>query len=1526
MVLALLQVWPAAAARASVSPTLWTGSGPGSTSVVSDGTTDNPKFSYSLNPAGLNATQTWTFQTTAVVDGSVTVPYAYSGFHAYFQVRVELTAFVEHLGTRTPVSLVTAGPTDCCSPPSAGFSYSGTHDFTVLAGDTYGFTFGGSNFDSNNVLSGTLTLPFLTAPYVDGATIAENTSWPNAASLGAAGVDAVLGEAGQARWYKVPVMPDGQVQFDLTNLAQNYDLTVYSDIKQAFGTLTSTTDLAKLGVQFAGDAYSPSIYSPSIYSPSIYSPSIYSPSIYSPSIYSPSIYSPSIYSPSIYSPSIYSPSIYSPSIYSPSTAFTQAFSGAQTRSLLGISAHDGVASESLRLATWNNTGDFYVRVQGRNGAYDATHPFHLSVTSTGTGPCTGFPLSTYDGDSTLVGTAGSAGAVILTDRSRTGLGSVADADGQTAASYTTALAGLAARTDGAVVDVADSTKVQHLNQQADAHPSCAYAKNLVAQAIRDIVNSYRSDAGRLKYVVITGPDSVIPFFRYADAAGIGPENGYVPPVLDGTASQASLRSNNVLGQDAYGSQTDLTLKGSAFPVPDLAVGRLVETPGEVVGQIDTYLGLTGGTLPTPSSSLVTGYDFLTSSADAVQAELSAGTGRQGDTLITNQGVPTTTTTTGGAPDRTHSWTAADLKHALLDSRHDLVYLAGHFSANSALAADYQTSILTTDLEAHPRLLQNSLVFSAGCHSGYNLVDSDGVPGVTLGLDWAQAMARQRATLIAGTGYQYADTDFLAYSAKLYTQVAHQLRTGAAGTPVAVGQALVKAKRDYLASTATLTGIDRKALLEATLYGLPMTGIDLPHRAPGPPPPATLTVAPVAAGTPGNTLGLQTTSLSVAPDLTAHSKPVLDLAGTATGANYHWYSGPDGVTTTPAVPALPLQFSDVTSDGGVLRGVGFRTGTYADAAGVTPLTGAPTTEQNGLHTSFASPAFFPQRLATPNFYGAVGGTGGDGRSRLAVTGVQYRSEPGTATNTERAYSQLGLQLFYSANTTTYGANTPALSAAPSLSEVTGTVVGGALQVSAHVTGDPSAGIQQVWVTYTAEAGPFHGSWQSLDLTQDLSDSTLWTAVLPLPAGQAGSDVRFLLQAANGVGLVGFDNNLGDGYTPDVPVGNTSVGAAPTTLAFDGPTVTSGAYGDNVVVGATVTAAGVGVAGATITFGLGSNAVAALTDGNGHASASLPLRDAVGSYPLIASFAGSSTLAPAAATVAGLFTIAKAPTLLTVSTSSLPLPVVGDTHTTARLTSSGVPLGQRPVQLHVTNGSGAALDVARITDLDGRVSLGPLPLMTGPHTVTATFGSGGAGTAPDPSYGASTATASFLLDEPPTLQLPATIAATATSTAGAAVTYLATATSPADGTVPVSCLPASGTVFPLGTTTVSCGATNRAGELTTGTFLVTVTYAWSGFLDPIVPDGSKIFNKGSTVPVKFALTGASAAVTNAVGRFSYRLMSTTTTRTGTTPNAFRYDQAKKQYIYNWSTSGLPAGAYLLTVELGDGVLRSVTVTLR
>jgi hypothetical protein len=70
-------------------------------------------------------------------------------------------------------------------------------------------------------------------------------------------------------------------------------------------------------------------------------------------------------------------------------------------------------------------------------------------------------------------------------------------------------------------------------------------------------------------------------------------------------------------------------------------------------------------------------------------------------------------------------------------------------------------------------------------------------------------------------------------------------------------------------------------------------------------------------------------------------------------------------------------------------------------------------------------------------------------------------------------------------------------------------------------------------------------------------------------------------------------------------------------------------------------------------------------------------------------------------------------------------------------------------------------------------------------------------------------------PPALMLPDDIVEEATGPDGAVVTFVATS---ADDT-PVSCSPASGTTFALGTSTVTCRATNTAGT-STGTFSVTV----------------------------------------------------------------------------------------------------------
>ena len=68
------------------------------------------------------------------------------------------------------------------------------------------------------------------------------------------------------------------------------------------------------------------------------------------------------------------------------------------------------------------------------------------------------------------------------------------------------------------------------------------------------------------------------------------------------------------------------------------------------------------------------------------------------------------------------------------------------------------------------------MLSAGCHSGYSIVEGEAGAGVVT-QDWSQRLAQQHALLIGGTGYQYGDTDFLEYSERLYLGIAKRLREG-----------------------------------------------------------------------------------------------------------------------------------------------------------------------------------------------------------------------------------------------------------------------------------------------------------------------------------------------------------------------------------------------------------------------------------------------------------------------------------------------------------------------------------------------------------------------------------------------------------------------------------------------------------------------------------------------------------------------------------------------------------------------------
>jgi hypothetical protein len=74
--------------------------------------------------------------------------------------------------------------------------------------------------------------------------------------------------------------------------------------------------------------------------------------------------------------------------------------------------------------------------------------------------------------------------------------------------------------------------------------------------------------------------------------------------------------------------------------------------------------------------------------------------------------------------------------------------------------------------------------------------------------------------------------------------------------------------------------------------------------------------------------------------------------------------------------------------------------------------------------------------------------------------------------------------------------------------------------------------------------------------------------------------------------------------------------------------------------------------------------------------------------------------------------------------------------------------------------------------------------------------------------------------PVLSLPADFTVDADSSSGATVTYSATADDDIDGPVPVNCSPASGSLFAMGTTTVTCTTIDSSSNDTGGSFDVTV----------------------------------------------------------------------------------------------------------
>lgn len=181
--------------------------------------------------------------------------------------------------------------------------------------------------------------------------------------------------------------------------------------------------------------------------------------------------------------------------------------------------------------------------------------------------------------------------------------------------------------------------------------------------------------------------------------------------------------------------------------------------------------------------------------------------------------------------------------------------------------------------------------------------------------------------------------------------------------------------------------------------------------------------------------------------------------------------------------------------------------------------------------------------------------------------------------------------------------------------------------------------------------------------------------------------------------------------------------------------------------------------------------------------------------------------------------------------------------------------------------------------------------------------------------------------PVISCPANIVvylplnSTATSMA---VTYPAVTATDNCSVPTIGSSPASGSVFPMGITTVNATATDAAGNSSSCSFTVTVLYDFTGFFSPVgnVPTLNSV-NAGRAIPVKFSLSGYKGLNIFAAGSpYTVSLNCNTndpgvditeTVTAGGSSLSFGGDQ----YNYTWKTESSWAGTCRqLIVTLNDG----------
>jgi CSLREA domain-containing protein len=623
----------------------------------------------------------------------------------------------------------------------------------------------------------------------------------------------------------------------------------------------------------------------------------------------------------------------------------------------------------------------------------------------------------------------------------------------------TALTGLGF--PSAVIPVEADGAVATAYTEWNACPSDPRAANDVVRAIGDVVDGIRDQRPTLKYVVILGGDDIVPQARLSDFATLANEYQFADTFEPSTALGGALLNSTYLSDDPYGDIDPVPYLNRQLHVPDLALGRLVEDPVDIVSALNRFV-LSGARLD-PQTSFTTGYDFLTDGANRVNAAFVAEVGQaNASTLINN------------------SWTKADFLTTFLPAvglGPDLNALNGHADPSRLQPAGGAPLIDTTDLAGAN--LTDRVLFSMGCHAGLSLLDVF-ITGAND--DWAQTFAQRGAALwAANTGYGYGDTVVNAYGELLNGLFAENL----VGGTMRAGEALVFAKHEYLAETGVFGVFDEKSMGELTFYGLPMYAVGTVTPLA---PIAAAQSAAVEASLVDPVTGLEADEFSVTPSFVEPTPPP---------PRGRYLVGDDGVQVSHLRPLQPKTF--VPLAGTDAHGALITELTSFDEAGFEPVFARPLVDESANEPELAfNDVAFPSKIQAVRTFKTVGGT----QQRLVLVTGQFFSDgilDNQGVGIQRRFTRIG-GLVYRSDSSDY--------IAPTFDRIEAQLVGGTAAFSVDVTDRTPSGpgqVVRVLVGFRDGSGP---EWTFVDLAQ--TSPGTWTGGAPA----AGSQIEYFVQAVDG----------------------------------------------------------------------------------------------------------------------------------------------------------------------------------------------------------------------------------------------------------------------------------------------------------------------------------------------------------------------------------------------------------------------------